>query len=329
MLERPPDYGTESRDTVARAGQPESRRPGRGTCDEIWLLGQPPLDRYLQFIEEAVVGGDKLDRAELVKAWCSANDYYRELERTEAGIANQAECRDLDPGLAALAAQVKTHPWYRHAFDTVPTCFGVVELDRLIVFQKHVTRNAIDALKARIGPAPDAAASFRVCLPLEPPSAPVEIRRFGSRRYVFRCDSTDFRFHEPTLLKPAQAPGYESFGAIAGIVGLVVGFGSNFLNVIKFGKRLLLNNGYHRACALRALGVRYAPCIIQMPTRGDDLEIVLEGRLAEDAEFYFESARPPILKDFFDPRIRKVWPTHRRVRIIEVNFDVKDFLVPG
>jgi len=45
------------------------------------------------------------------------------------------------------------------------------------VYQKHVSRNFVDSLKTRIGPAPDAAALFRFCLPLGKPEAPVQIRR--------------------------------------------------------------------------------------------------------------------------------------------------------
>lgn len=295
--------------------------------EELWLLGQPPLSRFLEFVEDTVVDAAKLDRAALTAEWCAANDYYQELERSEAGIANQAQPRELGPGLAALAARVKAHPRYRHSFDTLPTSFGMVELDRLIVYQKHVTHDFVDALKSRIGPAPDPAALFHFCLPLNNPDAPVQIRRVGSRRYVFSCESTDFRFHEPALLRPDQTNGYESFGAIAGIVGLVVGFGSNFLNVVRVGQRVLLNNGYHRACALRALGITHAPCIIQTASRVDELQISVKSRVADDPEFYFESARPPLLRDFFDARIRKLLPIRRRTRQIEVHFDVKDYLV--
>jgi hypothetical protein len=319
-----------SGDRIAEKKHPEEHlpQPEKHVREEIWLLGLPPLGRLLEFVEDTALDGAKTGRAALIDEWRIANDYYQELERSEAGIANQGGAlRELGPELAPLAAEVKAHPRYRRAFDTLPTEFGMVELDRLIVYQRHVTRNFVDALTARIGAAPDPEALFRVCLPLGVPEAPVQIRRIGSRRYVFRCESTDFRFHEPALLRSDQATGYDSVGAIAGIVGLVVGFGSNFLNVVRVGNRLLLNNGYHRACALRALGITHVPCIVQTATRADELGISVKSRVAEDAEFYFESARPPLLKDFFDPRIRKLLPIRRRVRQIEVNFEVKDYLV--
>ena len=139
------------------------------------------------------------------------------------------------------------------------------------------------------------------------------------RLFIIGCDLID-QVRE-------QASGYESIGAIAGIVGLVVGFGSNFLNVVRVGKRVLLNNGYHRAVALRAAGITHAPCLIQTATRVDELQVSVKSRVADDPEFYFESARPPLLRDFFNPRFRKQLPIRACTRQIEVNFEVKDYLV--
>jgi hypothetical protein len=279
-------------------------------------------------VRDRVVGEASAERAALADEWRQANDDYHELEESEAGIADQVECLDLDPALAPLAAEVMADPRYRRAFDTLPTHFGRVELDRLVVYQTQVTHHFIEALKSRLGPAPDPATLFHFCLPLGQPDASIQIRRAGSRRYVFWSDSMDFRFHEPVLLRPDQIRDYNTFGPIAGVVGLVVGFSSNFLNVIRDDNRLLLENGYHRACALRALGITHAPCIIQTVTRRDELNIAASGAVTENPVFYFKAAWPPLLKDFFDPKIRKVLRVHKVLRMVEVNFKVREFEVP-
>lgn len=295
--------------------------------EEIWLLGHPPLRRYLDFVEDMVIGGATLDRAALIDEWRAANHYYYELRETEAGIADRVECRDLDPALRPLVEEVMADPRYRHGFDALPTSFGMVELDKLVVFQAHVTRDFINALKSRLGPDPDPEALFRFCLPLGRPEAPVRIQRVGSKRFVFTSDSTDFRFQEPVLLRPDQIQGYDTYGPVAGVVGLVVGFGSNFLNAIRGDDRLVLHNGYHRACALRELGITHAPCIIQTATCRDEIDFAAKPVVAQDPGFYFKHARPPLLKDFFDPKIRKVLPIYKTSRMIEVNFKIRDFEV--
>jgi hypothetical protein len=309
--------------------------PNSKTLEELWLLGQPPLSRLLEFVESTAPDPEAVDRRALADEWRAANDLYMSLEMTEAGIANQGSHRELDPSCTAMAEEVRSHPHFRRAFDTLPTTFEMVELDSVIVYQRHVTRNFVDArrkaLRQRsakaIGTAPDAVALFRLCMPLDAPEAPVQIRKIGSHRYTFSSCSTDFRFHEAALLRPEQTAGYTSLGAVAGIVGLVVGFGSNFLNAVRVGPRVLLNNGYHRAVAMRAEGITHAPCIVQTASRVDELEISVRTRVADDPEFYFESARPPLLRDFFDPRLRKLLPIRRRMRTIEVNFEIKDNLV--
>jgi hypothetical protein len=155
----------------------------------------------------------------------------------------------------------------------------------------------------------------------------VQARRAGSRRYLFRSPSTDLRFLDATLLEPGQVHGYPTSGAMAGVVGLVVGFSSNFLSVVRADNRLVLHNGYHRACALRSLGLTHAPALIQTVTRPDELELVAKGVVCQDPAFFFRSARPPLLKDFFDPRLTRLHPTHRQIRMVEVSFEVRDYFI--
>ena len=295
--------------------------------EEIWLLGQPPLRDLLHFVRDAAANFSSGDVAALTQEWRRANDYYQQLEDTECGIADEAECRDLDPSLAPLAAEVQEHLRARGSFRGTPTRITMVELDKLIVCQKSINGTFVESLKAQFGPAPDAARLFRACLPLGTSVAPFDVRRIGAQRFVFRSHSTDFRSHEPVLLKPEQVRDYQSTGAVAGIVGLVVGFGSNLLNALEVNGRFLLHNGYHRACALRAAGLTHAPCIVQTVNRPDEIDLAANSRVAKDPVFYFRSARPPLLKDFFDPRIRKSIRVPRQIRQIEVKFEIKEYLV--
>ena len=315
-----PNTGADQRSHATLDARPVTR-------EEIWLLGQPSLQDYLSFVQHNVENGADADRSSLIDEWRAANDHYHALEEREAGIADRAESRPLDPALTDLAEDVMADPRYHHTFDAVPTSFAMVELDRLVVYQTRVTGDFVERLKTRLDPAPDAKALFRFCLPLGTPEPDVRIRRMGSRRYVFLSESTDFRFHEPVLLRPDQISDYSSFGPIGGVIGLVAGFGSNFLNVVRDENRLILNNGYHRAVALRSLGITHAPCVVQLVTRRDELDVVGPQAVADDPAFYFKAPRPPLLKDFFDPKIRKVLRTYKTLKMIEVNFEVRSFEV--
>jgi hypothetical protein len=200
----------------------------------------------------------------------------------------------------------------------------MVELDRLVMSQIHVNLTHIERLRTRIDAAASPEALFRFCLPLDRAEAPVRMRKVGSNRFLFWSESSDFRFHEPALLKPDQIGGYSSFGPLGGVIGLTVGYGSNFLNVIESDGRMVLHNGYHRAYALRSLGITHAPAIVQTVTRRDELNLVASRAVLDDPAFYFKTARPPLLKDFFDPRIRKVLRVPKILRMIELSFEVNE-----
>lgn len=309
----------------ARADPRMDRNDASDALEEIVLLGQPSLQQHLDFVRDVVVGGENADLRAVCDEWRRANDVYHELEETEAGIADQAECLGLDPALEPLAEEVRTDPRFQRGFDALPTTFGMVELDRLVVYQTQVTRQFIEATRARLGQHPDKRTLFRLCLPVGQREAALEIRRIGSRRYAFSSASTDLRFHEARLLRAAQISGYDSFGPIGGVVGLVVGFGSNMLNVVRSDTRMVLHNGYHRACAMRAAGITHAPCVIQTVTRRAELAVAAAEKVCENAAFYFKEARPPLLKDFFDPRLSKALPVRRTRKVVEVSFETRVF----
>jgi len=287
------------------------------------LLGQPPLRDYLDFVRTKCADDGDVDPATLTDEWRRANEYYQELEDTESGIADRAEIRELDPELAPLAAQVLDDPWCRETFDTIRPTIEVVELDLLIAYQKCVTWTFVERMKQQDVSTPEAL--FRFCLPTGARETPVSIRRAGPRRYVFQSDSMDLRYHSTDVLMPGEVRDHDSYGPVAGVVGITVGFGANLLNVIRTDKRLLLHDGYHRACALRAMGITHAPAIVQTVTTADELEVTARAVVASDPDFYFRSARPPLLKDFFDPRIRRVLRTPKMMRVIEVTYEVREF----
>ena len=289
----------------------------------LWLLGQPHLSDYLEFVANRTVDGAKADPRALAAEWRTANDLYAMLEQKEAGIADTIECLPVPAALAPLEAELRACPWFQESFDNLPFAFARVELDKLVVSQTHVERSFTDLIGERLGSNPSDEALFRFCLPVERSLPPVRIQRLSGDRFLFSSPSTDFRAHRPRLLRPEELAGLASSGPVAAMVALGVGFGSNFLSGVRSDKRVLLQNGYHRAFALRSLGITHAFCILEDVTRKDELKLTCEEDVGEDPEFYFASRRPPLLKDFFDPRLARALAVLPMENQVEVEIKVR------
>ncbi len=294
-----------------------------GTIELVWLLGQPHLADYLDFVRDKVVGGDEIPPRRLADEWRAANDHYYDLVRSEAGIADTIERRPLPEPMRKLARRLRANRWFRESFDDLPFRIELVVLDKLIVSQSHVERQFADSLCAGLGAAPDPETLFRFCLPTERPQPPVRVQRLGSDRWIFSSGSTDFRTHPAELLAPDQLKALARIGPAASGIAQLVGFGSNFLSAVRSDRRVVLQNGYHRAYSLRALGITHAPCAVTRVTRKDELKVAASDAVCDDPEFYFAARRPPILRDYFDPRIRKILPVRRMETVIEVEIKTR------
>jgi hypothetical protein len=292
--------------------------------EEAWLLGQPPLQRYLDYMQDTAIGGAEASRSALIDEWRTANDYWYELEQSQAGVADSVEIRDIDSSLQPCIDEVMASDRYRRGFHELPTRFAMVELEKLIVSQRHVDIHHTERLKARLAGDTSLQQLFWFCMPVRNEEAPVDMRRLGSKRFLFWSKSSDFRFHEAALLKPSQISDYDPFGPVGAAIGVMLGYGSNLLNAVQSDNRLLLHNGHHRAYTLLEMGFTHAPCIIRTVTRRDELNLLVSADAASDPSFFFRAARPPMLKDFFDPRIRKVVKVPKLMRLLEISIEVKE-----
>ena len=298
----------------------------RGRHEKAWLLGQPPLEGYVDAIE-ADTAEPTPDRAGIVAQWRAVNDLYGECERTEAGAAELASVRALPDVLLPLVDAVQAHSFYRRHFTQLPTSIEMVDLSRLIAYQTWLDRAHVDRLIAQIGPEPAPMDLFHGSFPLEPPRPAVEIERLGEHRVLIRSAAPTLRAHEFALLTGEVLDAIRSYGPVAACLSLPIGINANLMNVIRYGNRWLLHNGYHRACALLALGVTQVPCIVQRASRYDELDLALGRRLSMPHDFYFEAPRPPLVRDFLDPRFVRVLPMRARTRVIDISLDVREYVV--
>ena len=295
--------------------------------ETLFLTGRPTLKEFLRFVRRHAVSS--LGEAALSESWQAAHEVVCRLEKEEAGLADDPPIGKLGPEDEPFLREFLKDPLVRHGFNTVPTEVAMVELDRLVVYQKHIDLTHVRQLQSKLGPAPSRDQLFRICLPYDHPLPPVKWCRVHHDKFVFLSPSNDLRFLGAMSLQPGNITDYPPPGSLAGVVGLAVGFGSNFVNAVYADKRLILNNGSHRTYALRAMGITHVPCIIQHVANRDELDAVASSDVLEAPDFYLKHPRPSMLRDYFNPKLHLVMPAHRRLHQVTVRFEVEENYVPA
>ena len=295
--------------------------------ETLYLIGRPKLKRFLRFVRSHALNppGD----GTLTDEWQAANSVVRTLEKEEAGLADNPPIGKLGAEYEPLLIEFLKDPLVQNGFNTVPTEVAMVELDRLVVYQHHIDLTFVRQLKSKLGPAPSEEQIFRTCLPYDHPQPPVKWSRVHRNTFVFMSPSNDLRYLGTMKMDSDNIQNYPPPGNLVGVVGLAVGFGSNFMNAIYAEKRLILNNGSHRAYALREMGVTHVPCIVQHVSSRDQLDVVAASQVEDNPDYFLKHPRPSMLIDYFNPRLRKVMPVHRQLRQVTVKFEVDEAYVPA
>jgi len=293
----------------------------------LYLTGRPRLRDLIHFARSHALTAP--DEAALTATWQTAHERVRQLETDEAGIADDPPITPLGPEYEPLLTEFVKDPLVRAGFNTVPTDVALVELDRLVVYQKHIDLTYVRQLIRTIDPAPSDAQIFRTCLLHDHDQPPVKWARVHHDTFVFVSPSNDLRFLGVVPLQGDQIKDRPPRGKFEGVVGVTVGLGSNFLNAIYAERRLILNNGSHRAYALRQLGVTHVPCIIQHARSRDEVDAVASSEVRKNPDLYLKHPRPPMVRDYFDPQLHLVMPAYRRLRQITVRFEVEESAIPA
>jgi hypothetical protein len=293
----------------------------------LYLTGRPRLKTLIKFLKAHAVAPPP--EATLTDLWHTAHGVVRRLETEEAGIANDPPRERLGPEYEPLLMEFFKEPLVRNGFNTVPTEVAMVELDRLVVYQKHIDLTFVRELERVLGPAPTDEQVFRTCLLHDHSQPPAKWSRVRQDAFVFMSPSNDLRFLGVQPLEAGHLKADPPHGRPVGIVGITVGFGSNFLNAVCAEGRVILNNGSHRAYTLRKLGVTHVPCVIQHAASREEVDVVAAQDVRRDPDVFLKHPRPPMLKDYFNPELRLVFPAFRRLRHVMVRFQVEEYSEPA
>src|SRR5882672_8994530 len=118
--------------------------------DYIYLTGRPPVTGFIRFIKSRTVDGQLSDEFALANEWRQAREQVIELQSLEKGWADNPTTLPLSDDMARIAAEEMADPVAQRIFRHVPREWRLVEIDRLVVFQKWVNQGYVEDVKAAL-----------------------------------------------------------------------------------------------------------------------------------------------------------------------------------
>jgi hypothetical protein len=300
---------------------PAAPRPVQALDEELCLMGATRMADFIDFVRERAIGGPDMDQGDLADMWRDASVVFNELQTTEAGAADKPEVLPLSKALQAHVDALVKLPMFHSTFSAVPVAFGMVELDKLVACQQHISCASVQTMVDTLAMPPGDAGLAALCLPLTPADIGFRIALQEQGQAIFVADNHDIRFLGAQVLDPSAIQGLNCAGHPQAVLALSVGCTTNVLNVVRYGSRMVLNNGYHRAFALRQLGVTHAPCLIQVCAHWEDVGLAAADEMYENGPVYFSNARPPLLRDYANPLLARRFAVHKVKKQIRLTYE--------
>jgi hypothetical protein len=223
--------------------------------------------------------------------------------------AGRPEILPLPPRHAGYLAEVATLPRFAETFAPGGWDFRLVEIDPLIATQFEIELPRASALCAGLRGIPTEDELLRICLPTRLETIPFETHPHH-KALLIRARSVNLEVHASGMV--AQDPSRGLY-----LAGVAFGPSLPLVQVGRFQGRCYLIDGYHRAFALRQVGVTHLPCVFVEAT--DYGRLGARGGYESFERDLLESADPPTCAHLTPGRAYPV-VLHELRRIIHVTW---------
>lgn len=276
------------------------------------LVGLMEEQAAVAYLRNRCIPPDPADAA-LVAAWNTAKAQLG----APFATAGHPDIQEIPADHMPYLQGVMTNPRFNATIEGMANwAFKLVEVEPLLAFQFHVETNRSDDLCGASGPNPSVETMLPVCLPHQLET--VQLQIIGQQNgFMIRAHSLNLRLLGAGLPIGANAAQHITFG------GIGYGVSSPLIQVVSFGGRCYLKNGYHRAYGLRKAGATHIPCLLLEAT-----DYAHVGALGGDATFertLLESANPPTCGHFAQNRAYSV-TLRKMTRMIHVGWT--EYAVP-
>lgn len=308
---------------------------GTHYIQQEYLYSFASQGEILQYVRSQATDEDRKRLPDIMTSWRAIQPRVAEVLQREAGLAETVSIAPIPEQHQAVVDSYLSDSLFQKMFSGPPVRVGVVEIDKLVASQRMVNLGYVKGLTKRFGgPSPTFKDLLEICVsPHREITETIQHLEVAPNAHVFSSPNSDIRFLGAFVkrhltkdeLELAEAGGLPAAAVIA-----FVGYGGAPVNALAAdlpaGKRLILNNGFHRVYALRRLGVTHIPVVIQ-EVRDPQLEF--PPQVAQlPREYLLGVPRPPLMKDFFEPGFTITLKVLDRVRVVSMSIMLNHYDVP-
>lgn len=158
---------------------------------------------------------------------------------------------------------------------------------------------------------------------------PIQHLEVAPNTHVFSSPNSDVRFLGAFVKQLAHDDlEHAVFGGLpAAAVIAFVGYGGAPINVFMCGNRVVLNNGFHRVFALRSIGVKDIPVVVQQVSNP---QLEFPPQVAGlPREYLLGVNRPVVMKDFFEEGFAIPLRVRERIRAVTLGIACNQHDIPA
>lgn len=264
---------------------------------------------------------------EIIRSWHNAQPYVRSLATDERDIANTIQVKPIPARYKKQIENYASNPLFQKTFPAQKCEFALVELDKLVAAQKAVNIDFCSSLIEEMKNSLGMKELLRLCLSPEREQEEVQYLESAGNGHIFTSPNSDIRYLG-SYYKQINDDDLQYAGGglpVAAIISFI-GYGIAPVNVLRTADRMILNNGFHRVYALRALGVKEIPVVVQnIHQPSIEFPAMLNGL---PREYLLGSTRPALLKDFFDEQLTTTFRIKKKLKTIKLQISSNGFDVP-
>lgn len=292
-----------------------------------YLMGAMQQNMLTTTVRMMCVNEDIARVEEFTDAWQAASTLMSDLAETEAFLPDKIIIEEPPASIKSRLDVIKQDSLFKSTFSSMPISIKVIDTDYLVAPQREVNLDYVDTISKRI---PGSTIESLVEFCIGPRSQPPEMNSLQTamNQITYSSKSLDLRFLSGAPKKITEDDISVAYGGgqPVEVATLLVGFGAAPINVFMAGKRVVLNNGFHRIVALKLAGITKIPVVVQHVTN-HDIEFP-EQILGLSRKYLLEQPRPVLLKDFFNDKLILELRLKPRRKTVTVTWQAEDRIVP-